>query len=607
MTQKQNIKLMIASLAIIPFLLPFAYFPINKFISELFSILVALIIIIISTIKTQEIKVAPVSISCFLFAVFAIIQPIFININLPSINLYLLLLFITLALFSTAITTIISKDQRISLLESICWGLLISGVIQSIIGYIQFANIEPYFQGLIMQSSYNDGTGSNIFGNIGQRNQYIDLLSTAVMAVSYLFYNKKISLLSTTILFSIYNIAITLCAGRTVFAYFAFYLLIAVIMLLIYKNNINRFNQYKKLTNIIVFYMVLLITTEIVISIIMSKFSTATNITTGIARFSSEYIGQSTYRRFYEWYKALILFARHPLLGVGWFQYPKQAVYMMLEPYFYYIPANKKLYSHCHNSILNIMAETGIIGTAITIGYGIIYSLYKVLKQCEDGLIILALSSPILIHSVFEYPLWYNYFLVIFIFLLSFAPPVITISKSINFYKTAVLSIVLILSIIAYQVSNQAYTLLTITSPTNDEDSNNVTIQKLENIVEQPYNLLSYDALLVLDSYLPRHSYSLTDLKYDMKFIDLLGEIAPFPFAIYKQMVIHHIVGDEKQSLYYANLLTHAYPALQDDFLQQLQGCNNCSLLQNSIKSFQYQDKSPFARWFDASHHKQSY
>ncbi len=607
------IAVLLICLTIVPFLMPLAYFPINKFFSELFSLLTALAVFIIFAVRAQEIKFTSATIACFMFSLFAIIQPIFVDITLFSVNLYLFLLFITLGLFSIAITSLThdssNKSSREWLLEIICWGLLTSGILQSLIGYVQFLGHEADFQGWILQSSYNDGTGSNIFGNLGQRNQYIDLLSTCAIAVIYLLYQNRIKTLLAIYLISIYNVAITLCAGRTVFVYFIFSLIVCAIMMFFYRNNPARFPKYKKFTLLILGYISLLIATELIIPIILTLFHTTSDIPTGIKRLSSEYVGQSTYRRFYEWYKALIIFTSHPIMGIGWFQYPKEAIYMMLDKAFYYIPANKRLYTHCHNSILNILAETGIIGTAITIGYGIIYSFYKILKDCEDGLIILALCSPVLMHSFFEYPLWYSYFLVLLVMFLSFAKPIYIISIR-NFsitYKTLAISASIILIFISIQSFNQAFNVLRLATIPEDTGAKISNIQQLETVITAKYDLLNYSALLALDAYLPQNIYSAELLQQDIKFIDLLGNIAPFPSEIYKQMIMYHMLGNEDQALYYANLLTHSYPALQQEFITQMSSCTNCSGLVSAISSFAYEDRSPFARWFDAIHHKQSY
>lgn len=606
------LTVLISSFAIMPFLMPFAYFPINKFFSEFYSLIVALLIFMIFAIQTKSFKLSSATIACFAFAIFMAIQPIFTNITLLSINLYLCLQFLILGLFSLAITSLAnyensdSTGMRRFMLDGLCWGLLISGVLQSLIGYVQFAGHEADFGGWVLASNYNDGTGSNIFGNIGQRNQYINLLSTAAIATIYLFFHKRIKLFTCILCLCIYNAAMTFCAGRTVFVYFAFALMVCGLMILKNRKK-TQCHDYKKIFQLIAGYVALLIVTELALPFILGLFSTQADIPTGIKRLSSEYVGQSTYRRFYEWYKALIIFAQHPLVGIGWFQYPKEAIYMMLDKTFYYIPANKRLYTHCHNSILNIMAETGIIGTFITIIYGVIYSIYKLLKNCEDGLFIVMLCSPILMHSCFEYPLWYTYFLVLLVLLLSFTKPVFTVKKITATHRTIITLIVVGIFAIAGQTFSQAFTLLKLSNIPEDTDAKTSNIQALEDIVDQKYNIFAYSALLTLDGYLPQNIYDKTSTQGDIKYIDLLGNVAPFPSEIFKQMLIYHAIGKEDRARYFANLLTHAYPALQQDFIVQMNSCTDCGDLISIISGFAYEDRSPFAKWFDAVHHKQSY
>ena len=68
--------------------------------------------------------------------------------------------------------------------------------------------------------------------------------------------------------------------------------------------------------------------------------TTPATTTTGLDRLSASSLGQSTYRRFYEWYKALVLFTEHPFFGVGWYQYPREGIYIMQTEQFSYIPMN---------------------------------------------------------------------------------------------------------------------------------------------------------------------------------------------------------------------------------------------------------------------------
>jgi hypothetical protein len=113
--------------------------------------------------------------------------------------------------------------------------------------------------------------------------------------------------------------------------------------------------------------------------------------------------------------------------------------------------------------------------------------------------------------------------------------------------------------------------------------------------------LWSFPALMVLDNYIlptsPQTNGALS-IQDQLRYIDMLGNELPYPGAIFKQIIIHKVVGDNVGSLYYANLLAHAYPYFKDKFAAQLQNTPAFADDVAAIQGFHYQDKSIFNRWF---------
>ena len=81
------------------------------------------------------------------------------------------------------------------------------------------------------------------------------------------------------------------------------------------------------------------------------------------------------------------------------------------------------LFTHSHNSFLNLLAEMGIVGTALVL-LGMAWAIRGCFQRANApaGVLILALISVSLVHSTLEYPLWYVYFLSIFALFIGFAP-----------------------------------------------------------------------------------------------------------------------------------------------------------------------------------------
>ena len=100
--------------------------------------------------------------------------------------------------------------------------------------------------------------------------------------------------------------------SRTPFVFF----ILAYIMLFIYifmhrKKHENKLIN-KKIILLITSLFFGLLVIEFFLPKIFNLFTDRTDVTSGLYRFDSSVVGQSTYRRFYEWYKDIVIFINHP-------------------------------------------------------------------------------------------------------------------------------------------------------------------------------------------------------------------------------------------------------------------------------------------------------
>lgn len=594
--------LLLAVIAIVPFAIPYAYFPISKFYSESISLICGVLLFAVALFTCRELKFAPVAIASFAFAAFMLLQPLFVKIMFWGNNQYVALLFFILGLVAIAITSMVEKDElmRDKILNTLCWSLVISATIQSIIAYLQYTGKAANYSDWILVSPEQVADGSNIFGNIGQPNQFTDFISIGVVALCYLFFVGQINLIVFIAYSILFALAITFTARRGVLLYFVIIILLGLWKCFINRNDSEKSKDCKRIILIISLYFLGLIMIQFALPKIVALFTGHNeSVSTGLNRLSAAAIGQSTYRRFYEWYKAIILFINHPLFGIGWYQYPHEGIYIMLTKRFMYIPQNMKLYTHCHNSLFNMMAETGIIGTFITVIYGIGYSLYLLLKKINTtrSLFVVFLAMPILIHSLLEYPLWYAYFIVILTIFLAFAPAKYTLNSSLA-VKTAggiIIATLMGIAYNAYQVNNQ---LLSYTQMPSDYDDYVGNVKGLEQLIDSN-SMWAIPAIMVLDNYIMPGSQATNaamSLSEQLKYIDRLANDLPYPGSLFKQIVIHKMVGDNDGANRYANVLVHAYPYYQQQFIQQLSSDPAFADIIATLKAFHYQDKSDLSK-----------
>lgn len=596
--------LLLAVITIVPFAIPYAYFPVSKFYSESTSLIAGVLLFLIAVWARQEIKFSPIAIASFLFALFMLIQPLVVKTYFPGNNYYVALLFFILGLVAIGVTTMIDGDDksRDTVMLTLCWTLVISATLQAVIAYLQYSGKASGLAQYILVSPDNPGDGSNIFGNIGQPNQFTDFISIGVVALCYLFFIGQINLLVFVLYALVFALAITFTARRGVLLYYVIMIFTAGwVWLRNFKKAETGINYRKVLLVMVGFFVGLILVQTLFPKIIALLNAHPESVSTGLNRFSEGQIGQSTYRRFYEWYKAIVLFVEHPLFGVGWYQYPREGIYIMMTERFMSIPQNMKLYTHCHNSLFNIMAETGIIGTVITVGYGLGYSIWLLLRRINtvQSLFIVLLMIPILTHSFLEYPLWYAYFIVLLAIFLAFAPAKYSLKNSLAFkgVGTVIVALLMVFAYNSYQMNNQ---LMAYTQTPTDYDDFTANVTGLEHLVDSD-SIWSMSAMMVLDNYIMPGSQATNAVMSpsdQLRYVDKLANAMPYPGALLKQIIVHKMVGDNAGANHYADIMVHAYPYYQQQFIQQLSSDPAFADVVQTMQAFHYQDKSELSKLF---------
>lgn len=593
---------LLAVIAIVPFAIPYAYFPVSKFYAESTSLIAGILLFALALWNKPQLKFAPVAIASFAFAVFALIQPLFVHIYFVGNNYYVALLFFIMGLVALSITTMIDGDDKAlkNMMLVLCWSLVISATIQAVIAYLQYTGKAANWSDYILVSPDNPGDGSNIFGNIGQPNQFTDFISIGVVALCYLFLVGQINLIVFIVYALLFSLAVTFTARRGVLLYYVIMLFTAGWVWLRNLKDQEKSAQFKRVALVIGGIFVGLILVQFAFPKFVALISNnPSSVSTGIERLSGDAIGQSTYRRFYEWYKALVMFTQYPFFGVGWYQYPREGIYIMLTEQFMYIPQNMKLYTHSHNSLFNMLAETGFIGTFITVIYGIGYSIFVLLRKVRtlESLFAVLLMIPILTHSFLEYPLWYAYFMVLLIIFLAFAPAKYSLKNSLGskVIGSVVVAFLLLFAYNSYQM-NTELTNYTQTPTDSDDYISNVT--GLEKIVDSD-SIWSLSAMMVLDNYIMPGSQvtnAVMSPADQLKYVDKLANALPYPGALFKQIIMHKVTGDSKGANFYANVLVHAYPYYQQQFIQQLSSSPDFADVVQTMQAFHYQDKSDLSK-----------
>jgi O-antigen ligase len=583
----------------VPFLSPGSYFPVGKFYAEGFSLIIALGIGVFFIVQSESIKISSSTIACVLFAAFLILQVVVLTIRIPGINYLVALEVMVGAVLTLGVTSIINsnEDNQKILMQQLAWAAVIGTTIQALFGLMQYTGVADSFRNIILFAG-----NTEVIGNIGQKNDYVDFITIGVFALAYLLFIRKINLTVFVLWEVFYSFILTVSTSRVPFLFFIVAFIIVIIYYFKHKND-----QEKRLINKQIIYtmaglFVIFFILELIVPKIAQLFSgSVASTTSGLYRFQDNAIGQSTYRRFYEWYKDIIIFIQHPIFGIGWHQYIREAIYLMNTDRFMYIPANSALYTHSHNTPLNILAEGGIVGFFITMIYGFGYSIYRMFKNFNNHatLFLVLMVMTIFVQGCFQYPLWYAYFLMYFVLFLSFDKPILTYNNS----KTIKgLAILIFIGFIGFFINNVAiYNNITMLAQVpQDIDDYTANTHRIEAIIQNDPMWVE-PALMVMDSYIipgSDRTNSAMDIREQVYFEDRIGNDLPYPSAIFKQIILHKMIGDNAGALAYSNLLAHAFPYFKDQFAQQLASSPYFNDDVAAIYGFKYEDKSIFAKIF---------
>ncbi|MDO5686544.1 MAG: Wzy polymerase domain-containing protein [Neisseria sp.] len=350
----------------------------------------------------------PVSVWWLLaFAVFFPVQSIMMQLPYQGYAWLMCALWLMLALAAWALAGLRTRIGLSGILQTIATALLLAVLWQSFVSWMQFFNLTRSFFGLMIHAP----TPYYVFGQLGQRNHLGHFMMWGLLATAYLFAERRLSVYLS--LFSLLVISATLgiISSRTILLYIAFLLPICLFY------SIRRPEQRRMALTVICALLTVLLA-QWALPILFNHLGI--DMQSGLERATDG--GGETASRLHEWHKAWLVFLDKPWFGVGWMGYAYQSMDKAQLFTFNDIPHLNVLFTHCHNVILQLLAEVGLVGTLLLAGgcLWMMRALFR-LPASHHALLLGSVISVSLIHSMLEYPLWYVYFMLPFFVLLLLA------------------------------------------------------------------------------------------------------------------------------------------------------------------------------------------
>jgi O-antigen ligase len=283
----------------------------------------------------------------------------------------------------------------------IAWFIVVGAGLNALAAFIQYC-VMPGTLGPLVSTRL----AAQVYGNLGQPNHLADQLALGLASLLLLHALRRIR----------FDVAIALCTGlllalalsgsRSAWLYLIAIAACAAVMYRCRKSAESRRTLFFALA-------------------LLPAFGAANEIwalpglaslpgATSMQRWALAWGAPS--ERLALWREAWAMFLARPLFGVGWGQFAWQH---------YSFPAPVEtsllngLYTHAHNAVLHLLAETGITGTGIAVAALGLWALnVRRLLAAVAGWWVVAMLAVLAIHSMLEYPLWNAYFLGIAMMLL---------------------------------------------------------------------------------------------------------------------------------------------------------------------------------------------
>ncbi len=296
-----------------------------------------------------------------------------------------------------------SELRRSLSLERICevlaFALLVAGMLNAVFGLLQrFLDVTA------LPAAISAMQGSTIFGNVNQANLFANLLSLAFASLIYLVGRGRLSTFFSGAACFLMLFGISLSGSRSAWVYLAWFLILSVIWL-----RSSRESQVKCLVP----WSVGAILISGCVEIFVNQSGLFGGVNGSVTTISSRLVSYTDPAmpsiRGLMWSQAWQMFVNEPLLGVGFGEYAWN-YFLHIELFADSVfPGQSR---HAHSIVLQLLAETGLLGTAcvaMAVGIWAWRSRRVEFKLAEWWLF--ALVGVEAIHSMVEFPLWYAHFL----------------------------------------------------------------------------------------------------------------------------------------------------------------------------------------------------
>lgn len=287
-------------------------------------------------------------------------------------------------------------------LRWIAWALIVGGLFALFCQVVQLFHAESRFAPFVVV--YNVLTERRPFGNMAQANHLATYIAFALAASVFLVQSRRLNLIVWLALACLYSIGLALTVSRTPWLQVAVIVIAGLAMARAERRHAGELSGWQNGRRWLVPVLTLLA------FVAMNMLVRALNHRYGLQ------LAESAASRFQDasqisprlslWKYGWTMFTTHPLLGVGWGEFPRFQ-YLLVEHL-----GRVEIANNSHDVIVDLLAKTGIVGGAI-VAIGFALWGWRTLRAPHTAarLFAFALLATLGVHALVEYPQQYLFFL----------------------------------------------------------------------------------------------------------------------------------------------------------------------------------------------------
>jgi len=383
----------------LPFLQPWHRFPLTSFYSEwlAFALGLAAALPLLRREPWRDARVPMIALAPLGLAVVLAVQVALDRVPYAeqalTAGLYLLWAAL-MAVLGHALGRRLTLD---SIARTLAWFLLAGGLLNALIGLVQHYHVSTPFNFMVARKLI-----PMISGNLGQFNHYAAYVTLALASVAYLYCRGNLQGALATVCAALFLVVLALAGSRSPWLYLGTFIVLALLL-----HRLQRDDASRRLAVFACWLLPGFISAQWLVTLpFMVPDEGPLMMTSGERLFQ---VASGVGRRLQLWGEAWQMFLGAPVFGAGYGQF---AWHHFLYEASSGASAGPWVYSHAHNIVLQLMAETGIAGALVIVGAALAW-LAGLRRVTFDPAWwwLLSLLAVIGIHSLLEFPLWYAYFL----------------------------------------------------------------------------------------------------------------------------------------------------------------------------------------------------